>query len=327
MVENYLAQCVESVINQTCQDFELILVDNASPDNCGRMCEEYAKDNPKVKVIHREINGRPAGARNSGLEIASGDYIIFLDSDDWMTNGALDKLSEIIANEKEKDIYFATHITYFEKTGKSKYSECFYNKQMLDSGNPILILSNLFEKSFSWAVWRHVFRREVLNENNIKFDETVLGSEDGDFFINAVLASKSYSGCDLALCNYRVGRDGSVISTKSNTTIESNLMVAKRWFDYFHNIKNCDIEVESCKILEIKFANMFCSSIAMVATMDHNEWGNAIKLIESGSYIVKYAKGVGHKAIAILYITLGLRRSAFILRNLYWMYKKIKPFG
>jgi hypothetical protein len=104
-------------------------------------------------------------------------------------------------------------------------------------------------------------------------------------------------------------------------------MVSKRWFDYFHNLRDTDIDSKSCKTLEIKLANMFCSSIAMVATMDHNEWDKAIILIETGSYIVKYAKGLGHKAIAILYITFGLQRSAFILRNLYGMYKKIKPFG
>lgn len=327
MVETYLAQCIESVVNQSYQDLELILVDNASTDNCGKMCDEYAKDNPRIKVLHKDINGRPAGARNSGLEIASGDYIIFLDSDDWMRKGTLEKLSEIIMNGKEKDIYFASHITYFEKTGNSRYNECDYDKNILDSGNPILILGNLFERNFSWAVWRHVFKREVLKRNKIIFDETVLGSEDGDFFIKAVLASKYFGGCELPLCNYRVGREGSVISIKSNSTIESNLIVSRTWFDYFHNIKNSDIEVESCKILETKFANMFCSSIAMVTTMDHNEWGNAIKLIDAGSYIVKYAKGLGHRIIAILYISFGLRQSAVVLRSMYRLYKRLKPFG
>ena len=80
--EKYLNECVDSVLAQTYRDLEIILVDDGSPDNCGAICDDYAAKDSRVKVIHKE-NGGPSDARNAGLAIAHGEYIYFLDSDDY----------------------------------------------------------------------------------------------------------------------------------------------------------------------------------------------------------------------------------------------------
>ncbi len=82
-VEPYIHKCVDSILNQTFKDFELILVDDGSPDNCGKICDEYAQKDNRVKVIHKE-NGGQATARNAALDIARGEYIGFVDSDDYI---------------------------------------------------------------------------------------------------------------------------------------------------------------------------------------------------------------------------------------------------
>ena len=82
-VEQYLDKCIKSILNQTFKDFELILVDDGSIDNSGEICDEYAKKDSRVKVIHKK-NGGLAAARNTGLIIARGDYVGFVDSDDWI---------------------------------------------------------------------------------------------------------------------------------------------------------------------------------------------------------------------------------------------------
>jgi len=82
-VENYLARCVDSILTQTFTDFELILVDDGSPDGCPAICDEYAQKDNRIKVIHKE-NGGVSSARNAGLNIASGEYIVFIDSDDYV---------------------------------------------------------------------------------------------------------------------------------------------------------------------------------------------------------------------------------------------------
>lgn len=82
-VEPYLRKCVDSILAQTYQNLEVILVDDGSPDNCGAICEEYAEQDTRIKVIHKQNSGL-SGARNAGLDYASGEYITFVDSDDWI---------------------------------------------------------------------------------------------------------------------------------------------------------------------------------------------------------------------------------------------------
>lgn len=92
-VELYLRQCINSVLNQSYKDFELILVDDGSPDNCPVICDEYASRDIRVKVIHKS-NGGLSDARNAGLDIAKGEYVLFLDSDDWWDDVlALEKIN------------------------------------------------------------------------------------------------------------------------------------------------------------------------------------------------------------------------------------------
>lgn len=82
-VEKYLDRCVQSILGQTFEDFELILVDDGSPDSCGKMCEDWAGKDSRIKVIHKK-NGGLSDARNAGLDIAQGEYIGFVDSDDYI---------------------------------------------------------------------------------------------------------------------------------------------------------------------------------------------------------------------------------------------------
>ena len=90
--EKYISECVDSVLAQTFEDFELILADDGSPDRCPEICDEYAKKDSRIKVIHKE-NGGASSARNSGIDAACGEYIIFLDSDDyWEENYTLQRL-------------------------------------------------------------------------------------------------------------------------------------------------------------------------------------------------------------------------------------------
>lgn len=93
-VEAYLEECLDSVVNQTWRDTEILLVDDASPDGCGAVCDRYASADPRIRVIHREKNGGLAEARNTGMELATGAYLFFADSDDWLAENTLERLYE-----------------------------------------------------------------------------------------------------------------------------------------------------------------------------------------------------------------------------------------
>ncbi len=94
-VEKYLEKCLQSVINQTYNNIEIILVDDGSPDNCGSICDDYAKKDSRIKVIHKE-NGGLSDARNAGIKVATGKYITFLDSDDYVTSDYIEYLYKLI---------------------------------------------------------------------------------------------------------------------------------------------------------------------------------------------------------------------------------------
>lgn len=101
--EQYIEKCVTSILNQTYRDFELILIDDGSPDRCPQMCDEYQKLDSRVRVIHKK-NGGVSSARNCGLEIACGTFIWFVDSDDYIEPFSLQQLYEA-QKEKEADLY------------------------------------------------------------------------------------------------------------------------------------------------------------------------------------------------------------------------------
>ena len=110
-VEKYIAQCIESVLNQTFSDFELILIDDGSKDNSGAICDSYAAKDDRIIVIHTKNNGA-ATARNIGLERASGEYITFLDGDDYLAENMLSRLYEEIENS-DYDIVLSDFLNIF----------------------------------------------------------------------------------------------------------------------------------------------------------------------------------------------------------------------
>lgn len=151
-VEKYIHQCVDSIINQTYKNIEIILVDDGSPDNCGKICDEYAQKDNRVKVIHKE-NGGLSDARNYGIDVATGDWLMFVDSDDWLHNHTVEKLhnavnkygvSVSVCNYEEtseespyvdtsclpelwtpKELYLNRHIVATVAWGKLYHKKCF----------------------------------------------------------------------------------------------------------------------------------------------------------------------------------------------------------
>lgn len=98
-VQDYLKECIESIINQTYSDIEVILVDDGSPDRCPQMCDEWAKRDSRIRVVHKK-NGGLSSARNAGLDVAKGEYISFVDSDDFICKDALENLYNRIKDDK-----------------------------------------------------------------------------------------------------------------------------------------------------------------------------------------------------------------------------------
>lgn len=181
-VEKYLKQCIDSLLVQTYRDFEIILVDDGSTDSSGLICDEYSKMNSNIKVIHKSNEGL-GFARNTGLVYVSGDYVTFVDSDDYVAPTLLENLFKGI-NEKDvnvciggyKKINDSGDILYEEKYDTEIYERTTYTNEVF-----IKMLGSLPNKhdSVRMSVWNALYDMSIINNNNIRFpSERELISED-----------------------------------------------------------------------------------------------------------------------------------------------------
>ncbi len=217
-VEDYLHRCVDSVLNQSFLDYELILVDDGSPDNCPKICDDYAQKDKRIKVIHKN-NGGLSDARNSGLNIASGEYVLFLDSDDSYLDGALEKLASILKNKKP-DILIANLINE-DGTEYSPKIMCEIGKEY--SGKEYYL--NYFKSILDCAV-ASAYRLSFLKKHHLSF---LVGRyhEDSDFTPKAYLLAESIVHSNISLY-VRCSRDDSITTKKDKRkNLEDCLFIAK----------------------------------------------------------------------------------------------------
>ncbi len=152
--ESYLAKCLNSIINQTYKNLEIILIDDGSPDHCGKICDEFSTRDPRIKVIHQPNEGISA-ARNAGLKIASGEYIGFVDSDDWID----DDMFEILFNGISKyDAQIAICGYYY--AGGNKHKEVKEKDTTLYNRKDAL-RNLLHDETFTSHVWNKLFKKEL----------------------------------------------------------------------------------------------------------------------------------------------------------------------
>ena len=180
-VEQYIHRCIDSVLSQSYKDFEIILVDDGSPDNCPQICDEYALKDQKIKVIHKE-NGGLSDARNFGIDAATGSYLMFLDSDDyWDDSFFLYDLSEIINDQPEIEIVNFGWQKYFQNENRflddKRDFSIIKEKQTSNSD----FISRLLENDlFVASAWNKCVRRQFILENNLFFKKGIR-SEDMDW--------------------------------------------------------------------------------------------------------------------------------------------------
>ena len=204
--EKYLSECVNSLINQSYQDKEIILIDNGSTDESGKMCDEFAHNNDCVITIHQE-NRKVYGARNRGLEVATGDYIALVDSDDGMDRDAY----EIMIRELEKykaDIVSCGYITDYGEQLNIKDKNRVGYKTYQAFGKEQCQKSVYSGEGFAMTgfVWNKVFKREVIE--SLKFNENLEIIDDLFFVLESASNADKLCYIDLPLYHYRYVQGG-----------------------------------------------------------------------------------------------------------------------
>lgn len=185
-VEKYLNKCVDSIINQSLRDIEIILVDDGSTDNSGDIADIYAEKDSRVKVIHKE-NGGQGSARNHGIEVAQGEYIGFVDSDDWIDFNMYEEL--YIAAEKEEADIAVCNRKVFDENDNLK-TIVTVSEGIIDI-NKDKIIDYVIDQLFyphTVVVYNKIFKKTIISNNNITFKEVKeVGSEDALFNYEVLL--------------------------------------------------------------------------------------------------------------------------------------------
>lgn len=227
-VEVYLTDCLQSLLTQDFADFEVICINDGSTDHSREILSEWESKLPQMKVIDR-ANGGLSAARNTGLAAATGDYVVFVDSDDWVESSILSRLAEETRDEDmlcyacRKSDSGTTDTLLPERTDGWSY----YNRHALEHREVAFV-----------CVWQRCYRREFLIDNSLYFREGIL-HEDNEFTPRACLYAKSIKVIPDVLYNYRV-RPGSIMTTRGLRSKESLITIGNELSELFSNENGID---------------------------------------------------------------------------------------
>lgn len=229
-VEKYLENCVESILNQSYKNLEIILVDDGSPDRGGEICENYAKNDPRIVVIKKE-NGGLSSARNAGMRVAKAAYWCFVDSDDWIADNMIELMMECFTSDI--DLVCCGRVLRGFKRDTAlliKNSVCFNSAQAIEYA--------LFDKEIGIAAWGKIYRKSLFD--NIGFPEGEI-NEDAAIMLQIFHRARKIFVLDKALYYYRYNAEGiskSAYNTKCDVVLKHSLDNEKFVLDHYPEIQS-----------------------------------------------------------------------------------------
>lgn len=203
-VELYLRDCLESLLNQTFRNFEIILVDDGSTDKSGGMCDEYADKDARIKVLHKE-NGGPTSARVAGVQVAAGEYIACIDSDDWVDVSYLERFNAVV--ERYNPDIACCSLCRVDGQNESEVrlplEEGYYSRADIENKIFPFLLEDEYGRSFSPSLCSKVFRKELFLSSQLSVDLSLNMGEDSAVSKPCVFHAQSLYVMDVALYKYR----------------------------------------------------------------------------------------------------------------------------
>lgn len=295
-VEKYLDKCIESIVGQTYKNLEIILVDDGSPDSCPSICDDWAKKDNRIKVIHK-TNGGVSSARNTGIDAATGDYVVFIDGDDCINA----KFSQFIENADENSDIVITPWT------------------TLDVANEVL---ELIDANFESLISRYdltiasscakLFK--VATISGVKFSEGVTVGEDKEFVIKALLKSDNVEIINLPFYEYTQNPE-SVMSNKGYRLICKLFDSTQKVFD---NIETYECSSERKLVIKREFSSNLYGVFRFYPNCNKSEQKLVRKLIKENKHLLKIVTVKSKKIMYYIMQVFGVR---FGLAMLHWLRK------
>lgn len=233
-IEDLLPECVESLIQQTYKDIEIILVDDGSPDNCPKICDEYAKKDNRIRVLHKS-NGGLVSARKAGLEIANGEYVSYVDGDDWVEPQMYEDFATVVAKYNvdivaagfKKDIGGATT----EKINSLDVG--YYDKKRLRNSiiPNMMFVDGVNQPGIYTYVWNKLFKKDLIFKNQMNVNNDIFLGEDAAVVYPTLLSSRSMYITDTCYYHYRQRADSML---KLSVGIEKDIKGIRLLYKYLY---------------------------------------------------------------------------------------------
>lgn len=315
-VEKYLNQCVDSVIDQKLDDIEIILVDDGSPDGCPQICDEYAEKHSFIKVIHKP-NGGLSSARNAGIQAAAGQYIIFMDSDDWW-NGEVSvhqMLTEVL-QKPEVDMFLFTSLDYIEGDGLYQRTEHTKLQAIRTDSVEHYYEDLLANGNLEVSAATKILKTDFVKANTLYFQEGIV-SEDCEWMLRLLRVAQNISILNTPLYICRIGRKDSITNTIGKKNISDMLDIIQSSIEYYSDLSEDKnrMRYEYCYCAYLWFCALGLS--VKISKQDYRELTEKFK---STGAVCLYSNSKKTKAAYRAYKLFGLNGA----RNILGLYIKLK---
>ena len=272
-VEKYIDRCIESIVSQSYKNIEIILVDDGSPDNCPRICDSWAEKDSRIKVVHKE-NGGLSDARNTGMRHATGELLMFVDSDDTIDINAVSKLENYINDE---DFIVAEALIY-ENDGRTIHRDhTNLEENRIYSGKELAAIAISKGEWFAPACY-NFYNRDFLMNNNLFFVVGIL-HEDNEYQTRLFLAANKVKYMHFEFYNY-IKREGSICNSLGDKNVKDLFQTYERWIKLNEGISEKNIYDAYCGALCKAFIHT-CREYKL----DRGEYPKGI----TNGYLIKHA--------------------------------------
>lgn len=248
-VEAYLHECIDSVLNQTYADYELILVDDGSPDRCGEICEEYARKDCRIRVIHKE-NGGLSSARNAGLDVARGKYIYFLDSDDTIAPQLLSAVVEKMDMGMDMVVFQFCRQYADGRKEKCCFHETGAYRMSSEEERVRFVMKQVLRGMIGWEACFRMYDRKKIERYSLRFaDNRTIFAEDLHFCLCYCAHAENILSIDDCLYNYRM-RDDSIMGVQQKkVNIGRFYLLSNSVQEFFGKFDDCGLFLDNMDII------------------------------------------------------------------------------
>ena len=304
-VEQYLESCVQSVITQTYQDLQVILVDDGSIDSSGALCDQLAKQDNRIQVIHKP-NGGLSDARNAGLKVATGDYVAFLDSDDvYLLQDGIEQMMHVVAKDKPDLLLFQCVDVYPVRQSVRKA----YDVEFLATHSGQEVFSRLVRTQvFNMSACFQLIRRELLEQHQLYFEKGLL-SEDVDWSLRLWHHVRKVRAVNLPMYGYQ-HREGSITTTYTIRNLRSYEHIFAKFVTLYQQKEDGD-ELYWKTIMGY-LAQMYTSCLYAYGQIERGDRAEAYEMLRQYTLLLEHSLSIKSERVVRLKRIVGLRMTVCV---------------